>query len=126
MLLGSRFKQSLLTHTRLWYLINAKDQINGRLAAYIATILQGKTKPIWHPKADVGDFVVVVNTRDIVFTGKKWDRKVYRHHTGIVSNDIPRCPPITLGADDIKGVGQVVQTNGFGKALYSKHLAWFV
>ena len=82
MLVGNRFRQSLLTHARLWYLINAKDQINGRLAAYIATILQGKTKPIWHPKADVGDFVVVVNTKDIALSGRKWDRKVYRHHTG--------------------------------------------
>ena len=86
MLVGNRFRQSLLTHTRLWYLINAKDQINGRLAAYIATILQGKTKPIWHPKADVGDFLVVVNTKDIAFSGRKWDRKVYRHHTGIASS----------------------------------------
>jgi large subunit ribosomal protein L13 len=83
MLVGNRFRQSLLTHTRLWYLVNAKDQVNGRLAAYIATILQGKTKPIWHPKTDVGDFVVVINTKDIAFTGRKWDRKVYRHHTGI-------------------------------------------
>ncbi len=86
MLVGNRFRQSLLTHTRLWYLVNAKDQINGRLAAYIATILQGKTKPIWHPKADVGDFLVVVNTKDIAFSGRKWDRKVYRHHTGIASS----------------------------------------
>lgn len=83
MLVGNRFRQSLVTHTRLWYLINAKDQINGRLAAHIATVLQGKTKPIWHPKADVGDFVVVVNTKDIALSGRKWDRKVYRHHTGI-------------------------------------------
>lgn len=82
MLLGNRASQSLLTHTRLWYLIDAKDQINGRLAAYIAQILQGKTKPIYHPSQDVGDFVVVVNTKDIVFTGRKWDRKVYRYHTG--------------------------------------------
>ena len=90
MLVGNRFRQSLLTHTRLWYLINAKDQINGRLAAYIATILQGKTKPIWHPKADVGDFVVVVNTKDIALSGRKWDRKVYRHHTGI------QCYPLVV------------------------------
>ena len=64
MLIGNRAGQSLLSHTRLWYLINAKDQINGRLAAYIAQILQGKTKPIYHPSQDVGDFVVVVNTKD--------------------------------------------------------------
>lgn len=82
MLVGNRIRQNLLTHTRFWYLINAKDQINGRLAAYAATILQGKTKPIWHPKVDVGDFLVIINTKKVAFTGKKWDRKVYRHHTG--------------------------------------------
>ena len=82
MFAGNRASQSFLTHARLWYLINAKDQITGRLAAYIAQILQGKTKPIYHPSVDNGDYVVVVNTGEIAFTGRKWDRKVYRHHTG--------------------------------------------
>ena len=74
--------QSYYTHARLWYLIDAKDQINGRLAAFIGLILQGKTKPIFHPSVDAGDNVVVINTKDIVLSGKKWDQKLYRHHTG--------------------------------------------
>ena len=74
--------KSYYTHARLWYLIDARDQINGRLAAFISTILQGKTKPIYHPSLDAGDHVVVINTKDIVLSGKKWDQKLYRHHTG--------------------------------------------
>ena len=74
--------KSYFTHARLWYLIDAKDQINGRLAGFISLILQGKTKPIFHPSVDVGDHVVVINTKEIVLTGRKWDQKLYRHHTG--------------------------------------------
>ncbi|EDV23210.1 uncharacterized protein TRIADDRAFT_58258 [Trichoplax adhaerens] len=77
-----RASQSLRTHARMWYLIDAKDQKVGRLATFVVKLLQGKTKPIYHPAADVGDFVVIVNTQDVVFTGKKWNDKLYRHHTG--------------------------------------------
>lgn len=78
----NRANQSFLTHARLWYLVDAKDQINGRLAAYLGQILQGKTKPIYHHQDDVGDYVVVINTRHIILTGSKWKKKLYRHHTG--------------------------------------------
>lgn len=78
----NRANQSFLTHARLWYLVDAKDQINGRLAAYLSQILQGKTKPIYHHTDDVGDYVVVINTRHIVLSGTKWKNKLYRHHTG--------------------------------------------
>ena len=78
----NRAAQSYYTHARLWYLIDAKDQICGRLAGFIGQILQGKTKPIFHPSRDLGDHVVVINTKDIVLTGKNWDKKLYRHHTG--------------------------------------------
>jgi large subunit ribosomal protein L13 len=66
----------------MWYLMDARDQVVGRLAATLSLILQGKSKPIYHPAVDVGDHVVLVNTRHVVFTGKKWKQKIYRHHTG--------------------------------------------
>ena len=78
----NRANQSFLTHARLWYLVDAKDQINGRLASYLSQVLQGKTKPIYHHTDDVGDYVVVINTRHIVLSGTKWKNKLYRHHTG--------------------------------------------
>lgn len=78
----NRASQSFKTHARLWYLVDARDQITGRLAGFIGQILQGKTKPIYHHAADVGDYIVVINTKDIVLTGRKWNQKLYRHHTG--------------------------------------------
>lgn len=45
-------------------------------------MLQGKDKPIYSPEKDLGDVVVVVNGRHVHFTGKKWEQKVYRWHTG--------------------------------------------
>jgi len=79
----ARAAKSFLTNARVWYLIDAKDQINGKLASYIATILQGKTKPIYHPCSDLGDHVVVTNCKDIAMSGERpWEKKIYRHHTG--------------------------------------------
>lgn len=54
----------------------------GRLASQIARVLMGKDKPTFAPWKDDGDAVVVVNAKDVEFTGRKWDRKVYRWHTG--------------------------------------------
>jgi large subunit ribosomal protein L13 len=65
-----------------WYVVDAKDQIIGRLATRIAMILRGKTKPIFTPHCDTGDFVVVVNADQALFTGRKLDKKVYYRHSG--------------------------------------------
>lgn len=63
-------------------LIDAKDAAIGRLAAQIATLLQGKDKPTYHPCRDEGDVVIITNVVDAAFTGRKWEDKVYRWHTG--------------------------------------------
>ncbi|MCK5071884.1 MAG: 50S ribosomal protein L13 [Bacteriovoracaceae bacterium] len=65
-----------------WYLIDAKDQVVGRLATSIASILRGKINPQYTPNTDSGDFVVVVNANKVSFTGDKWDKKIYHWHTG--------------------------------------------
>jgi large subunit ribosomal protein L13 len=65
-----------------WYVVDAKDQVIGRLATQIAMILRGKTKPIFTPHCDTGDFVVVVNAGQALFTGRKLDNKFYYHHSG--------------------------------------------
>lgn len=64
-------------------LVDAKDQVAGRLASYISVILQGKNKPTYDPAKDNGDVCIVYNAKDVVLTGRKWEKKVYRHHTGI-------------------------------------------
>jgi large subunit ribosomal protein L13 len=65
-----------------WYVVDAKDQIIGRLATQLAMILRGKTKPIFTPHCDTGDFVVVINAEQAQFTGAKLDKKVYYRHSG--------------------------------------------
>ncbi len=65
-----------------WVLIDADGQILGRLAVKIARILMGKTKPIYTPHVDTGDFVVVVNAEKIKVSGKKAQTKEYQYYTG--------------------------------------------
>jgi len=65
---------------RKWWLVDASNQTVGRLATQIANLLRGKGKPEFTPHVDSGDFVVVVNSKDVKFTGNKWDsQKYYRH-----------------------------------------------
>jgi large subunit ribosomal protein L13 len=66
---------------RQWYVIDAQGQILGRMASEIAKILRGKNKPLFTPNADAGDFVVVVNAKEVRLTGKKLEKKIYYRHT---------------------------------------------
>jgi large subunit ribosomal protein L13 len=65
-----------------WYVIDAADQVVGRLAAQIAPILMGKHRPSYTPHIDTGDYVVVINTDKVVFTGNKWRQKSYQRYSG--------------------------------------------
>jgi large subunit ribosomal protein L13 len=65
-----------------WFVVDAQDQVLGRLAAKIAHILRGKHKAIYTPHVDTGDFVVVTNAEKLVVTGKKTLQKIYYRHTG--------------------------------------------
>jgi large subunit ribosomal protein L13 len=67
---------------RKWYLIDAKDQVLGRLATKIARIIRGKNKAIFTPNMDTGDFVVVINADKVKVTGKRESLKTYTHHSG--------------------------------------------
>ena len=65
-----------------WILVNAQGKVLGRLASQIAIILMGKHKPSYSPHQDCGDFVIVINAKDVKVTGRKEEQKVYRHYTG--------------------------------------------
>src|SRR6516164_6778688 len=67
--------------TQRWHLIDASDQVVGRLAVRIATILRGKHRPEYTPHVDTGEFVVVVNAEKVRFTGKKLQTKTYQSYT---------------------------------------------
>jgi large subunit ribosomal protein L13 len=71
-----------LEQSRKWHIIDADGQTVGRLATEAARLLMGKNKPTYTPYIDVGDHVIVINAEKVVFTGNKWQDKVYRHHTG--------------------------------------------
>ena len=66
---------------RKWYLIDAENEILGRLAVRIANILRGKNKPEYTPNVDTGDFVIVINADKVRVTGNKETDKIYYHHT---------------------------------------------
>lgn len=65
-----------------WYLVDARNQVLGRLATRVARLLIGKHKPNWSPHLVCGDSVIVINARKIRLTGKKLDQKVYHWHSG--------------------------------------------
>lgn len=69
---------------RKWYIIDAAGKPVGRTATEVAKLLRGKHKPTYTPNMDMGDFVIVINCKDAVFTGKKLDQKVYRRHSGYI------------------------------------------
>lgn len=65
-----------------WFVVDAEGQTLGKLAVRVADVLRGKHKPTFTPHVDTGDFVVVINAEKIQVSGKKYEQKLYRHHTG--------------------------------------------
>jgi large subunit ribosomal protein L13 len=65
-----------------WFVVDAKDQVLGRLATKVARMLIGKDKPSFTPYLDSGDHVVVINANQIKMTGNKVEQKVYYSHSG--------------------------------------------
>lgn len=65
-----------------WHHIDAQNQVVGRLSTHVASLLRGKHKPTYHPNTDCGDAIVITNAAQVRFTGKKWDKQLYRWHTG--------------------------------------------
>ena len=72
------------TVERKWYVIDAEGVALGRLATKVASVLRGKHKPTFTPNVDTGDFVIVINTDQVVLTGKKLEDKFYRYHSGYI------------------------------------------
>ncbi|MCF8011744.1 MAG: 50S ribosomal protein L13 [Clostridiales bacterium] len=67
---------------RKWYVIDAENQVLGRLAAEVAHVLRGKHKPQFTPHVDTGDFVIIINAEKIRLTGNKIKQKMLYKHTG--------------------------------------------
>jgi large subunit ribosomal protein L13 len=107
-----------------WHLIDAADQVVGRLAVQIATILRGKHRPDYTPHVDTGDYVIVVNAEKVRFTGKKWDTvtyKAYSHYPGGLrvvgaKEMLARRPEEII----IQAVKRMVPRNRLGRAQMTK------
>jgi large subunit ribosomal protein L13 len=67
-----------------WVMIDATGLVVGRLASLVALRLRGKHKPTYTPHVDCGDNVIIINAGKVVLTGRKRERKIYRHHTGYI------------------------------------------
>lgn len=70
------------TVERKWYILDAAGKPMGKTAALAADILRGKLKTDYTPHVDCGDYVIIINAKDAVLTGKKLEQKYYRTHSG--------------------------------------------
>ena len=78
----STYVPSVLGTERRWHVIDAGEQVLGRVATIAAKLLQGKHKPKYAPFLDTGDFVIITNARQVKLSGAKEEQKLYRRHSG--------------------------------------------
>ncbi|MDI6758047.1 MAG: 50S ribosomal protein L13 [Endomicrobiia bacterium] len=109
---------------REWYLFDATDQVLGRLASRVATMLRGKHKPIYTPHLDTGDNVIIINADKVILTGRKAEQKLYHRHSGypggiktISYSDLMAKKPIRVITTAVKGM---LPKNRLGKAMLAK------
>ncbi len=107
-----------------WHVIDAQDQVLGRVATLAAKLLQGKHKAIYTPFIDTGDHVVVINAATVKLTGRKEDQKVYRRHSGFEgglreerATVVRKRQPIRLVEEAVRGM---LPKTKMGDAMYRK------
>ena len=109
---------------RDWLLVDAKDHILGRMASRIALLLRGKHKTIFTPHLDTGDFVIVVNTKQVKVTGNKLTQKLYRSYSGYpdglsqrtLEEQLQRHPELVV----IQAVKRMLPAGPLGRKLLTK------
>ena len=111
-------------YKRNWYVVDAAGVPLGRLASVVASVLKGKTKPEYTPNADVGDFVIVVNTDKVVLTGNKLNKKLRTYHTGYMGGLKQQKYSHFLEENSDKAVQKAVKgmlpKNSLGRAMIKK------
>ena len=110
--------------SRKWHLVDARDVVLGKLASRAAMLLMGKTKPFYTPFLDTGDHVIVINADKVRLTGRKENKKVYRHFTGypggLVEKSFKRVRaerPVRIVEQAIHGM---LPKTKLGKQMYRK------
>ncbi|MDE6715408.1 MAG: 50S ribosomal protein L13 [Muribaculaceae bacterium] len=92
------------TNKKEWVVIDATDQVLGRLSAKVAKLLRGKYKPCYTPNMDCGDNVIIINADKVALTGKKWTDRVYLRYTGYPGGQREFTPEILLEKSFKKGM----------------------
>jgi large subunit ribosomal protein L13 len=118
------FSAKAIEVSRKWWIIDAKDQMLGRVAVKAANLLRGKEKPIFTPHVDTGDFVVVINAEKVRVTGKKEELKTYMSFSGFVGGHKTenlrarraRHPELIVE----RAVRGMIPHNRLGRAVYRK------
>ncbi|WP_053943079.1 50S ribosomal protein L13 [Kallipyga gabonensis] len=109
---------------RKWYVVDATDQIVGRLATNVAAVLRGKHKPTFTPNVDTGDYVIIVNADKVRLTGNKENKKTYRYHTGFPGGirEIPYAELLEKHPERIleKAIKGMLPHNKLGRQMYKK------
>ena len=112
------------TLTDAWYLVDARGQTLGRLAANIARVLRGKHRPQFTPHLNTGEHVVVINARDIVVTGSKRTTKMYDRYSGFPGGRHERSFDQQMEKDAtyplIHAVKGMLQHNALGADMLSR------
>jgi len=85
-----------------WVLVDAKDQVLGRLASEVARVLRGKHKPSYTPNVDTGDHVVIINADKVRMTGKKYNNKLIFTYSGYPGGQRELTPKMIAGKNPAK------------------------
>jgi large subunit ribosomal protein L13 len=109
---------------RRWYVVDAAGQNVGRLSTQVARVLTGKHKPQYARHADTGDFVIVVNAKQAVFSGRKEEQKVYYRHStypgglkAVKASDLRRRRPAQIIEKSVRGM---LPKNRLGRRQFKK------
>ncbi len=105
-----------------WYIVDATNQILGRLSSKVAKILRGKNKPGFTPHIDCGDSVVIINAEKIRLTGKKWTDKKYVRYSGYPGGQKFTTPEELINKRPVKIIEMAVKgmlpKNKLGNAIF--------
>ena len=109
---------------RHWHIVDGTNQTVGRICSKIASVLRGKNKAYYSPHVDCGDYVIVINSEKVVFTGDKLNYKEYQHVTGYpggqkieIAKDLQKRRPEVIVERAVKGM---LPKNRLGRQMIKK------
>ena len=118
------FMQKKETVERKWYVIDAKGKPLGKVAVKAAHMLRGKHKPTYTPNVDCGDYIIIINAKEVKLTGNKLDQKMYYNHSmypgGLrerTAKEMKEKYPVEMVERAVKGM---LPHNRLGREMYKK------